>query len=106
MPTVGPTPAAELLRDYGQRLTEALLAKGQELAAEPAKRRALWPVAVVVVAGVFAARDVLVAGRTLASPRGRGVDALDDRSRPRHVRETGDLAGSGCPRALATGLAR
>src|SRR5436190_18926839 len=53
------TAAPEVLRDYGQRLSDALRAKGQELATEPAKRRALWPVAVAVVAGMVAARDVL-----------------------------------------------
>jgi hypothetical protein len=56
---VAPAAAADVLRDYGQRLTDALKAKGQELAAEPAKRRALWPVAVALVAGIVTARDVL-----------------------------------------------
>jgi hypothetical protein len=52
-------PGGDALIDYGQRLTEALRAKGQELARQPAKRRALWPVAVATLAGVVAARDVL-----------------------------------------------
>jgi hypothetical protein len=61
-------PGSDALRDYGQRLAEALRAKGQELA-EPAKRRALWPVAVATLAGVIAARDLLFtsAGPTRAS---------------------------------------
>jgi hypothetical protein len=51
-------PGGDALRDYGQRLSEALRAKGQELAL-PAKRRALWPVAVGALAALVAARDVL-----------------------------------------------
>jgi hypothetical protein len=84
--------AADVLRDYGQRLTDALKAKGQELAAEPAKRRALWPVAVAVVAGVVAARDVLApAGPARASAaawapsKGAAAGETSEKSNPASV---------------------
>ncbi len=63
---VAPAPpsGAELLRDCGQLLGDAVRTTGRELS-RPAGRRAVWPVALAIVAGGIAARDVVL---TAAGP--------------------------------------
>src|SRR4051794_8495636 len=58
---LAPFPSSDALRDYGQRLSDALWARAQALSA-PAGRRAMLPVAVAAVAALLVARDVLFGG--------------------------------------------